>query len=170
MIELLILRVIHVLGGVFWVGSALFTTLYLMPAIATAGGNAGSVLGIMRQRGLLTVLPVVAILTMVSGLRLLWIMSGGFTAAYFRTATGATFATAGAAAVLSFLISFLIARPAGIRTGELGASLAGATPEQRTALTAEIERFRRRAAVASGIVVTLLVLAATGMAVARYVQ
>jgi uncharacterized membrane protein len=170
MIELLVLRVIHVLGGIFWVGSALFTTIFLMPAIATAGGNAGAVLGVMRQRGLLTVLPVVALLTMASGLRLLWIMSGGFSGAYFRTGTGSTFAAAGVAAVVSFLISFLIARPAAIRSGELGGTLAGATVEQRPGITLKMEMLRRRAAVASAVVIVLLTLASVGMAVARYVQ
>ena len=170
MIELLVLRVIHIVGGIFWVGSAMFTTIFLMPAVAAAGPNAGAVLGALRQRGLLTVLPVVALLTIASGLRLLWIVSGGFSPSYFHTATGHTFAAAGLAAIVSFLISFLVARPAAIRTGQLGASLAGATAEQRAAVTREMETLRRRAAVASGIVVTLLTLAAAGMAVGRFVQ
>ena len=161
MIELLVLRVVHVLGGIFWVGSAIFTTLFLMPAIAKAGPTAGAVLGALRQRGLLTALPIVALLTIASGVRLLWIVSGGFSAAYFHTATGHTFAGAGAAAIVAFLISFLVARPAAIRTGQLGATMASATGEQRAAVTLEMEKLRRRAAVASGIVVTLLVRSAT---------
>ncbi len=170
MIELLVLRVIHVVGGIFWVGSAMFTTIFLMPAVAAAGPSAGAVLGALRQRGLLTVLPIVALLTIASGVRLLWIVSGGFAAAYFHTAAGHTFALAGAAAIVSFLVSFFIARPAAIRSGQLGGSLAAATVEQRPALTVEMEKLRRRAAVASGIVVALLVLAAAGMAVGRYMQ
>ena len=170
MIELLVLRLVHIVGGIFWVGSAMFMTLFLLPAIAKAGPGAGPILGALRARGLLAVLPIVALLTMASGVRLLWIMSGGFGAAYFHTATGHIYAGAGVAAIVSFLISLLVARPAAIRTGELGASLAGATAEQRAAVTLEMERLRRRAAVANGIVLTLLVLAAAGMAVGRYVQ
>ena len=170
MIELLVLRVVHILGGIFWVGSAMFMTLFLLPAIAKAGPNAGSVLGALRARGLLGVLPVVALVTMASGVRLLWIISGGFAAAYFRSTTGHIYAGAGIAAIVSFLISLLVARPAAIRTGQLGGTLAGATAEQRSAVMLEMERLRRRAAVANGIVLTLLGLAAAGMAVGRYVQ
>ena len=170
MIELLVLRLVHILGGIFWVGSAMFMTLFLLPAIAKAGPSTGAVLGALRARGFLAVLPVVALLTMASGVRLLWIVSGGFAAAYFHSATGHTYAAAGAAAIVSFLISLLVARPTAIRTGELGASLASAAPDQRPAVTLEMERLRRRAAVANGIVLTLLLLAAAGMAVGRYMH
>jgi uncharacterized membrane protein len=170
MIELLVLRLVHVLGGIFWVGSAMFMTVFLLPAIAKAGPSAGSVLGALRARGLLGVLPVVALLTMASGVRLLWIISGGFAAGYFQSATGRTYAGAGIAAIVSFLISLLVARPAAIRTGQLGATLGSATADQRAAVMLEMERLRQRAAVANGIVLALLVLAAAGMALGRYVQ
>ena len=34
--ELLVLRLVHVLGGIFWVGSALFMAIFLFPALASA--------------------------------------------------------------------------------------------------------------------------------------
>ena len=50
--EMLILRVVHVLGGIFWVGSALFMAFMLMPALASAGPAAGAVMGAMQRRRL----------------------------------------------------------------------------------------------------------------------
>ena len=35
--EILVLRLVHVLGGMFWVGSGLFSTFFLLPALAGAG-------------------------------------------------------------------------------------------------------------------------------------
>jgi hypothetical protein len=170
MIEILVLRAVHVLGGIFWVGSAVFTTLFLVPALATAGPAAGQIMTAMRQRGLMTVLPLVALLTMASGLRLMWIMSRGFSAAYFATPSGLTFAVAGGAAIVAFVIAMFVTRPAAIRMGELSGSMAAASPEQRGGLMAELTALRERNTVASSIVTALLILGAFGMAIARYLQ
>src|SRR5215208_45998 len=110
-VELFVLRLIHVLGGIFWVGSALFTTLFLGPALATSGANVAQIIAALQKRRLMTFLPLAAVLTIASGLRLLWITSAGFSSAYLATTTGRTFAAAGAAAVVAFLLSLFVARP-----------------------------------------------------------
>jgi uncharacterized membrane protein len=38
-IAIILLRVIHILSAIFWVGTLLFTTFYLFPTFATAGGR-----------------------------------------------------------------------------------------------------------------------------------
>jgi len=168
--ELLVLRIIHVLGGIFWVGSGLFTSFFLIPALGRLGpAGAGPVMGALQQRRLFTVLPVVAVLTILSGVRLLQIASGGFAAAYFDSRTGQTFLWSGVAAVIAFLLSLLVARPAAVRIGQLSASLATMPEAERSARSTEIERLRRRSSVSSTIATILLVGAAIGMAVARYV-
>jgi uncharacterized membrane protein len=167
--ELLVLRLVHVLGGIFWVGSGLFTALFLVPALAGVGPAAGQVMGGLQRRRLFTVLPVVALLTIASGLRLMWIGSGGFDAAYFASAPGGTFAASGLAAIAAFLLSLLVSRPAAVRAAGLGAAIAAAPDEaRRAALAAQLERTRRRGGLASNAGALLLVLAAGGMAVARY--
>ena len=82
--ELIVLRLIHVLGGIFWVGSALFTAIYLVPSLAQAGPAAGQVMGALQRRRLFIVLPTVAVLTVLSGIRLMQLTSDGFSAAYFN--------------------------------------------------------------------------------------
>src|SRR5688572_21882948 len=90
--EILVLRIVHVLGAIFWLGSGLFTTFFLVPALVRLGpAAAGPVMGALQQGRLFTVLPVVALLTIASGARLLQIVSGGFSSAYFATPTGQTF-------------------------------------------------------------------------------
>jgi uncharacterized membrane protein len=167
-IEIFLLRLIHIVGGTFWVGSALFTSLFLVPALATSGANASQVFAALRERRLFTLLPLVAVLTIASGLRLMWITSVGFAPSYFASAAGRVFASSGTAAIVAFLLSLLVARPASARSAQLGASLASLPEDKRARLAVELTRLRRRGAVASGTAVTLLVLGAAGMAVARY--
>lgn len=169
MTEILVLRLIHVLGGIFWVGSLLFVGLFLMPTLAGIGPAAGPVMAGMRERRLMVVMPTVALLTILSGLRLLWIASGGFAAAYFTTPRGGTFAASGAAAIVAFSIGMAFLRPAQQRMGAVGATLAqGPDEAARGELVAEMGRLQRRTATLNRIIIVLLVLAAAGMAVARY--
>lgn len=59
--ELIVLRLVHVLGGIFWVGSGLFMVFFLVPAMGTVGPTAGQVMGGLQQRRLITVVPVIAV-------------------------------------------------------------------------------------------------------------
>jgi uncharacterized membrane protein len=167
--ELLVLRLVHIVGGIFWVGTTLFASFFLLPALAQSGAAAGQVMVGLQQRRLYTVLPTAAILTIVSGLRLMWIASGGFSRAYFSSPVGHTFALSGMAAIIAFFIGMLVARPAAVRVAALGRTVASsADTTARNALSAELERMRRRSAVANTIAAALLLFAAGGMAIARY--
>ena len=167
--EILVLRLVHILGGIFWVGSGLFTTFFLVPAITAAGPAAGPVMGGLQQRRLFTILPVVALLTVLSGLRLMWIASGGFQSDYFGTPGGATYALAGAASIIAFALSLLVSRPMAVRATQLSMELAKSTGDAaRASVTSELAKVRRRGSIATMLGVALLVFAASGMAVARY--
>jgi len=167
--ELLTLRLIHIFGGIFWVGSLMFTSFFLVPVIRSSPAVAGQVMAGLQRRRLFTLLPIVAFLTIASGLRLLAIVSAGFSGTYFSTPTGRTFATSAVAATVAFLLSVFISRPGFVRIGRLGASLATITDEgARQRIAAEMQRLTRRVTIANGFVVVLLLSAAAGMAIARY--
>ena len=167
--ELLTLRLIHIFGGIFWVGSLMFTSFFLMPVIGASPAVAGEILAGLQRRRLFTLLPIAALITIGSGLRLLSIASAGFSSSYFSTPTGRAFAAAAAAATLAFLVSILISRPGFLRIGRLGASLGATTDEAaRREIAGEMQTLRHRVSVANGIVVALLLFAAAGMATARY--
>lgn len=169
--EILVLRLVHILGGMFWVGSGIFTSFFLMPALAQAGPAAGQVMAGLQRRRLFTFLPVVALLTILSGFRLMWIASVGFSPAYFASTSGRTYAWSGVAAIVGFVVAIVIARPAAVRAAGLGATLAATTDSAtRASLTATLDGLRRRSSVASSISVALVLLAAMGMSVARYLR
>ena len=168
--ELLTLRLVHIFGGIFWVGSLIFTSFFLVPVIRSSPAVAGEVMAGLQKRRLFTLLPIVAFLTIASGLRLLAIASAGFSAEYFSTSIGRTFATSAVAATVAFFLSVLISRPGFVRIGRLGASLAITTDDgAKQRITAEMQRLSRRVTISNGFVVVLLLSAAAGMAVARYV-
>jgi len=168
--ELLVLRLIHILSGIVWLGSGIFTGFFLIPALSGSPAAMGQVLAGLQRRRYFVVFPLVATLTILSGLRLLWIASAGFAPAYFATGTGRTFAISGAAAIVAFVLSLGVARPAAVRAGGISALLT-ATQEarERERLLAELDRMRQRGAIATSLSIGFGIIAASGMALARYV-
>ncbi|MEO8620823.1 MAG: hypothetical protein ABI625_07145 [bacterium] len=167
--ELLVLRFVHVVGGIFWAGSALFTALFLAPALSISGVNAGQVFAALGKRRLFVALPLVALLTIASGARLMWIMSNGFASSYTASGTGRTLMASGAAALGAFLLSLLVSRPTAVRAAQLAGTLATAPEAERGRIAERAAALRRRGGVSSMIAVALLALAAAGMSIARYV-
>jgi hypothetical protein len=166
--EIIVLRLVHVVGGIFWVGAILFNSLFLFPAMAEAGPGAGAVMAGLQRRKLMSVLPLIALLTILAGARLMWIASAASGGVYFESRTGRTLAIGAAAGIISFFIGVLVGRPMGMRAGQLGAAIAKAAESERAALVAELAAVNRRAGLASKTVVVLLIIAAGAMAVARY--
>lgn len=167
--EILVLRLIHVVSGVLWVGAIVFLSGFVMPALQQAGpAAAGPVMaGLMRRRAM-TFMPVVATLTILSGFRLYWVMSDGFRAAYVESAMGLTFLVAGIVATIAFAIGMAVTRPAMARVAALAQQLPTMPEAARPPLQAEMQRLRARGRTGSLVVAWLVGLAAAGMAVARY--
>lgn len=89
------LRLVHILLGAVWVGTVVFNTFFLAPAIAEVGPDGGKIIGALQRRGMMTFLPLVALGTIVSGIWLLWKVSLGFNPVYFRSGAGHAFAGGG---------------------------------------------------------------------------
>ena len=89
---IILLRLIHILAGVFWAGTAIFTAVFLVPSIRALGPAGGPV---MQQIAGVRKLPLyfmgAGVLTVLSGLSMYWRASGGFTNAWMHSGSGATF-------------------------------------------------------------------------------
>lgn len=150
----IVLRLVHVVLGAIWVGMMTFTTFFLMPAMMEAGPEGGKVMAALQRRRLMTVMPLIALLTIVSGV---WLMARlyGANAAFMSSPMGMSLMIGALAALLALLLGVFVGRPAMARAA------ASTDP-------AEIGRLRARAAAVSRIAALLVLLAAGAMAVARY--
>lgn len=163
------LRLVHVIAGVFWVGTTLFFAFFLAPVLGSAGPAAGPVMGGLQRRGMMTALPVSAVLTLASGMWLYQLVSGGSIAAFMRSPVGATFAGAGALALVAFVLGMAVARPSAMAAVRLSQELASASDDaERATLQGRILGLQRRNAIVTRVVSIMLVAAVAGMAVARY--
>ena len=168
MTELLLLRLTHILAGTFWVGAALMNTVFLAPAAASLGPTGGTVMLALRDRGMMHWLLISAVLTLLSGVRLFWVIAGGEPVAFMASPMGRTFAVAGAAAMAAFALSLLVSRPAGAKMAMLAHAMGDTAPAERETLQQEMARWKRRSAISARVNSVLLVGSVVGMAVARY--
>lgn len=165
----IVLRLVHVVAGALWVGMATFATYYLQPAVQEVGPDGGKVMAAVQRRGLMTVMPILAIATLISGLWLYLRAAGGQHAAFASSGPGMAFGIGGLAAIVAWIMGMFVARPSMMKAMALAQSLApSSTPEERERVGAESQRLRARAARGSKAMTHLLFLALAAMAVARY--
>jgi uncharacterized membrane protein len=167
--EFLVLRFVHILSAITWLGGGILTAFFLIPAISGSQTAMAEVMAGLKRKRFFIFQPIVATLTILSGLRLLWIDSAGFAGSYFDSATGKAFSWGGLSAIIAYIISYAIAFPLNTRAAKIGALLRdGGARQDREQLTRSLNRLRRRATIATLATVSFGILAASAMAVARY--
>jgi phosphatidylglycerophosphate synthase len=157
---LIVLRFAHVVFGSLWVGMLVFTTFFVAPAAVEVGPEGGKLMAALARRKVMVIMPLLALITLVSGFWLFQIMSGGQHGAFMATPMGMAFGLGGIASLIGFLLGITVMRPAMMRVQQLSAS-----PVENAA---EIRRLRARGSTMGTIVAVLLLFALSAMAVARY--
>ena len=167
---MIVLRLLHILGGIFWVGAMLIAAGFLYPA-AREGPEGGRTLQrIMVRHRLSTWVSVAAAVTVLSGLWMYGRVAAATNGAWMRTRPGIALGVGGLLAIIAAVLAGAVIGPAGRRLGAIGARLQqveGGTPPP-AADVAEMQRLQARLASTTRVVATLLVLTASAMAVARY--
>jgi len=165
---LIVLRVVHVVGGVFWAGAILFVVHFLEPAVRDAGPDGAKVMQGLRKRHYLEVVPVTALLTLVSGYALYWRTFGSLFPGPGASGPELALGLGGFASLVAFVIGVTLLRPSALRIGTLGAEMAEASGERKAVLQEDLGRLRLRMRKSGRVVGALLGLAILAMAVGRY--
>lgn len=166
---LIILRLVHIILGAFWVGTMFFNAFFLLPSMLEAGPDAMKVAAGLAKRRFLDVLPPIAGLTILSGLWLYWKSSLGFQAAYMRSSAGITYGLGGLAAIVAFALGMAIMRPSMLKAAALSQAAAALASPEREAKLAQAGALRVRGAQTARVVTFILIVAVAAMAIGRYV-
>lgn len=166
---LLILRLLHIGFGIFWAGSVLFFTLFIMPALKVSGPEGVKFMQNLGKSGYPIAAMISAIITIVAGFLLIWKLSGGFQPMWFNSWYARSLTAGATTAFVAFLIGFSINRPAAARINKISQAIAlqGAppTPDQQK----ELMLLRKRIFAGSKYMTALIIIAILGMSIFRYV-
>jgi len=161
-IEMMALRIVHLVGGVFWVGAVFFIAYFLQPTMQQAGpAAAGPIMMGLHQRKLFTIVPLVAVISILAGFRMMQIVSGGFLTDYFWTSAGRWYAFSSVPVLIGFFVGVFIGRPAMLKSITLAT-------EDREKHKDQIMALQLRSALAMRFTASMLALGLVGMAIARY--
>jgi len=168
-VMLVVLRLLHIVLGAYWAGTVIFTALYLEPSVRAVGPPGGQVMAQLVKRGHLNVLPVAALITVLTGVELLRRVSAGFDPVWMASRMGIALSVGAAAALVAFVVGVFVMRATTLKVMAL-AQTAMQVPEgpARESQLAATQPLRRRATVALRWVTALLVVTVVTMAVARY--
>jgi len=168
---LILLRLTHVLFGVFWAGTAMFNAAFLVPAVRALGPAGGQVMQEIAQKRKLPIYFLVSgILTVLSGFALYWHDSAGFSNEFMRSAGGVTFGVGGLLALIAVLVGIFVVTPAAMRAAKLGAAIAAGGKPPNAEQAAEMQRLQVRLGMTAMLAAGLLTITTICMAVARYVS
>lgn len=164
-----VIRVTHVLLGAFWVGSALLLTLFIIPAVEASGPAGGTVMQGLVKKGMARVLTFVGLFTVLTGIYLLWQLSGHFSGSFMGSSSGILLSTGALFGIIALLIGVHVSRPAVNKLGEIGARVAASgappTPED----VAEMARLRARVTTATRYVAIALLVTVVCMALGPHI-
>ncbi len=164
---LLFLRLVHIVGGVFWVGAALVMAFFIAPAIGATAEAGQKFMGyLLTQSRFAATMMIAAIATVVTGTIHYWIASNGFTSAWMGTGPGIGFGLGGVFALVGFVSGIVVSRTSAAMA-KLAAQFKGPpTPDQQ----AQMAVLRKRQLLASTVNAYALIIATALMAMARYLR
>jgi hypothetical protein len=162
---LLVLRVIHILSGVFWAGSTFLMASYVEPSIRNAGPEGGKVMQGIAARGYARVMAIAGGLAILAGLLLYWTASGHLRLAWITSGQGLALTLGGLSAIVAMVVGLGVAGRTVARLQALGAEVqAGGgppSPEQAAEMAMLSGRMRSAGVWNAGLLAfTVLAMAA----------
>lgn len=166
---MIVLRLLHIGVGVFWAGAILFVGLFLEPSIRAAGPAGGQVMQQMQARRYGVIMPLAALIAILTGFELLRRDFPGGPSAWVATGGGTVFVIGGSAALLTLIIGFTVTLPTIKRMQQLAGQLAAQGSQPDPALAEQVVALRKRFTMLARFGVLLVSITVVCMAIARYV-
>jgi uncharacterized membrane protein len=164
---MVVLRLLHIGAGVFWVGSVFLFVVFVQPSAAAIGPAGAPFLGeLLGTRRMVDRIVLLGVVTVLAGLAIYWKDWHNYPsfADFVDTAFGKALTVGGLCAIAALLVGAFVTRPGVGRMLALGrqAAEAGGPPSP------EIGAIQRRLKVAARVSFGLLVVAVALMATGRY--
>ena len=164
------IRLVHIVFGVIWVGANVFLTLFVYPAAKKSGKAGNEFLKILPKTNNMPMLMTLSgLITIVSGIWMIYYFSGGFNLSYFNSTFGKCILTGGILTIIAFLNGVFVVRQAGLKLDKIGEELEKSNESPTLEVIKNIEVLSNKIIKATVFEALLLLLATILMAIARYI-
>lgn len=169
---MVVFRIVHILAGVFWVGSVFLFVLYLQPSAAAIAPAGAPLMGeLLGKRRLVDGILTMAVISVTGGLILYWHdwhLYGSF-GHWIGSAFGVALTVGALAAIAALGIGFSVTRPNVRRFLALGRQVADSGVPPSAEVGAEMGAIQARLKLYARVSLGLLVIAVLAMSTARYI-
>jgi len=159
------LRLIHIVGGMYWFGAVMAMYFFITPSVAATGNAGGEFMKYLGGKsGLSKSILRAAMLSAFAGAWLYWIDSQGFQSDWMKSSSGSVFGLGGFFGALALTFGIIVNRTIAA-LGILGAQIQGApTAEQMT----QMQALQKRNGMMLKYTAYALIVSAVCMALARF--
>ena len=166
---MIVLRVFHILGGVFWVGAVAALAWFVVPARTVLGESSGKFMQeLMERRKLSNYIGITMVLTVLSGFAMYGRLAAVSDSAFASSRTGMVLGLGAIAAIIAAGIGGGVAGTSARKMARLAAQIRDSGAPPTDAQRAEMSALQARQAWALRTAASLLVVTVATMAVARY--
>ncbi len=160
-----ILRLIHIVGGMYWFGAAMAMYFFVMPTVAATGDTGQQFMKHLGGKsGFANSVLIAALSASAAGAWLYWIDSNGFQSNWMNSSAGTGFGIGGFFGAIALVLGIVVNRTIAA-AGKLGMQIQGKPmPEQM----ARLQTLQKRSAAALKYTTYSLILSAFFMAIARF--
>jgi uncharacterized membrane protein len=165
----IILRVVHIAAGTFWVGAAFVLFLFIQPSVKALGPEGQRFMGHLAvKRKLPMLITLAAAFNVLAGILLYWRASDGFDADWISSGPGVAFTVGGLAAIITLALGLSISKPTVDRIGALGQEIAASGGQPTPPQASEMQLLQARFVQMGRLSMVLLTIAVVAMAIARF--
>lgn len=167
---MLILRLLHVVLGVFWGGSVMFVYFFMLPTMQALGPDGGKFMQTMGKVTKLTrVFPIAGSLTILAGLLMFWRDSGHLSGSFFTSPAGIVLTLGALSGLGGFFAPALKLGRVFNQTARIAAAMQAAGGPPKPEQLAEIQSLQAQVPRLYRSLATMLGIAVICMAAFRYV-
>lgn len=168
--SMVLLRIVHIVTGVLWVGSLFVVVVFVQPSAATLGAAGATFMSELRRRRFVDVVFVDAVFTVVAGAFLYWHDWHTFPSFgdWIDSSFGASLTVGAVLAISGLVVAAAVTRPTIGRLVALGRQVAESDGPPTPETAARIGALQHRLVVAERVSFSLVLLAVVAMASARY--
>lgn len=169
LIYLNLLRIVHIFGGVFWVGGALIHVAFIEPTAKATAPEGHKFMQYLVGRGRFPLfMNTVSLLTVLSGALLYWHTSSGLQLSWIKFGPGLGYTIGSVVGIAVYIFGLTMIKPRADRLGGLGREIAAAGGVPTPAQVAQLEKLGQELTLTGRVDFVLLAISTLAMATARY--
>ncbi len=141
----IVLRFVHILAGTFWVGAAVVTTAFLMPAARAIGPEGGKFIQfLLGKQRLSNYISLSAILTVLPGIAVYWIKTSGLQSAWVFTSAGLIITIGVITGIVAAILGGAVTAPTAARMEALSKEMQSAGGPPKPEQLAQLKELQTR--------------------------